>query len=135
MGLLDVLGLAARGTSGTKAGDPPATDMIAIWNAAKHRVAAQLQALQGACAECDNEALQAVADADLLGDIDDPSLDLELAIMSGTDVAQALAAMRGAIKDDGEIEALDANPMGVPVTIAKTLLGALDKIASMSGGT
>jgi len=113
---------------------PAAADLITIWAAAKRQVGAQVQALQTACAQFDDEVLQQVAEADLLSGIDAPAQDLEWALMSGADIPAAMAAMRRAIKDDSGIEALDANPMGVPVTIAKTLLDALQQMATSGRG-
>jgi hypothetical protein len=111
-----------------------AATMLDIWDAARQEVAARIDSLQTACAQYDDDALRAVADADLLEDLDGPSQDLEWAIVSGTGIGNAIAEMKGAIQDDAEVEALDENPMGVPMSIATILLGALDQIASLRNG-
>jgi hypothetical protein len=126
----DIKDAWVRRVFGVDMSSPPAKAMTAIWAAAKTTVATQLAALQAACEEYDDRALQMVAQADLLEGLQDAAEDLEWALASGDDIEQALQAMSKAIDADEKVGALDANPMAVPVTIEKTLQAALQDMLS-----
>ena len=110
---------------------------VANWRDASEDVDAQLSQLQKALRGTDDDELHDIAEFGLNGITDGTKVPLQSAILeinsAGTGVApgmvgkarQAVARFRQQIDGDGRVEACDANPFGVAVSIRKTFAAAL----------
>lgn len=110
----------------------------AIWTEASERADAQIAALQDALRESDDEDYRAIAELGLNAVTGGHKVRLMAALCevngAAPDPARLTAARKAAdafidhLSSDPRVDAMDSNELGVPVSIAQTLIPALEEL-------
>ena len=148
MGLLEVLNLKAPAASGLGVPSKPTgrsdssspTRLLPVWNAAREAVGQQIGQLQSALRATKDPVMLAIADKGLSGISQRLQVGLHVALIefdagdaasrgeAAPKVAAATGEMRKFIDTHPALPLLEKNPLGIQVTIRKSLAEALDTI-------
>lgn len=137
--LKDVLGVDISGSTGPTAATPWKA-ACQKWELANHTVDQQIAALQTELKKSDMPALREIAEFGMNGLTGDNKVKVMASLIelgegsaaamrkSGPKALGAIGAFRAYLDADERVEVCDDNPFGIPVTIRKSLTGALAEL-------
>ncbi len=135
-----ILGVAIEAAEAVPVVGPQRTwrNVQSIWTEASDRVDAQITALQDVLRRSDDQDYQAIAELGLNGVTGNHKVRLMAALRDidgGTIEVSRVEAVRklvdsfiGHLATDPRVDAVDTNELGVPVSVAGTLIPALEEL-------